>query len=279
MRSSGLIKKCYQCQRDFSLENFCKNKSKPDGLADNCKQCKSAADREYQAKSKDKIKIRRHQYYLKNKDEITEKVNLYIKNNRVKHNAWGTKAKNKLKNEVLSHYCDDGAVCKMCGEDELGVLSIDHIDGNGAEHRRQIFGNNRTCGYNFYRWLKRNNYPDGFQVLCFSCQYRKRLIEMRPKNPSSKQIARAEYVRSIKMECLGHYGGLVCSCGESDIEVLTLDHVNDDGAEHRRETNTGGFNFYMLLRRTGFPNDPPLQVKCLNCNIRKRNEKYAEGKN
>ena len=24
-------------------------------------------------------------------------------------------------------------------------------------------------GTKFYRWLKRNNFPEGFQVLCFNC--------------------------------------------------------------------------------------------------------------
>jgi hypothetical protein len=80
------------------------------------------------------------------------------------------------------------------------------------------------------------------------------------------------------MDCIHAYGSPECKCGEKDMVVLTLDHVNDDGAEQRRESNTRGYNFYFMLRRNGFPNDPPLQVLCMNCNIRKRNVKYQEGK-
>ena len=46
---------------------------------------------------------------------------------------------------VFNHY---GKVCQCCGEPRLTVLAIDHIDGNGAEHRRSI--NMRCGGYSFY---------------------------------------------------------------------------------------------------------------------------------
>ena len=166
----------------------------------------------------------------------------------------------------------------MCEEDDIGVLTIDHINGNGGEHRRQIFGKRKGAGggCSFYRWLKNNNYPEGYQVLCFSCQFRKRSGEMKSDNPTHRQQVTANYARKIKIECLEHYGGCDCPCGETDIRTLTLDHVNNDGAEHRRKTNTRGYTFYHMLRKNGFPNDPPLQVRCLNCQIKKRNKLYYE---
>ena len=73
----------------------------------------------------------------------------------------------KLKLLVLSKY---GTVCQCCGEDQYQFLSIDHIDGNGAEHRRQIFGNPRGGG-GWYRWLRRNGFPPGYRVLCLNCNF------------------------------------------------------------------------------------------------------------
>jgi hypothetical protein len=73
----------------------------------------------------------------------------------------------------------------------------------------------------------------------------------------------------VKEDALSHYG-TVCPCGEADPVVLTLDHVNDDGVHHRRETNARGFSFYIWLRKNGYPNDPPLRVLCMNCQYRKR---------
>lgn len=44
-------------------------------------------------------------------------------------------------------------------------LTIDHIDGNGAEHRRTL----KRGGITFYRWLINNGFPSGFQTLCYNC--------------------------------------------------------------------------------------------------------------
>lgn len=77
---------------------------------------------------------------------------------------------------ILDHY---GGKCICCGETEPIFLSIDHIDGGGNEHRRQI-GNNPShrCGSSstqFARWIEENNYPDILQILCHNCNMGKHL--------------------------------------------------------------------------------------------------------
>jgi hypothetical protein len=61
-----------------------------------------------------------------------------------------------------------GGECACCGETEPVFLSIEHSDGNGAEHRRV---NGLTSGHNTYLWLYRHNFPDGFEVLCHNCNH------------------------------------------------------------------------------------------------------------
>lgn len=73
------------------------------------------------------------------------------------------------KSRVVEYY---GGKCLCCGEAELPFLTIDHINEDGAEHRRQIFPNRTyklSGGDHFYRWLEKNNYPAGFQTLCYNC--------------------------------------------------------------------------------------------------------------
>jgi len=71
----------------------------------------------------------------------------------------------------------------------------------------------------------------------------------------------------LKEEVLAAYGGPVCvCCGETCIGFLTLDHVNNDGTQHRRSFNPGE-NQYTFLRRNNYPQDVPLQVMCYNCNL------------
>ena len=62
-----------------------------------------------------------------------------------------------------------GGVCSCCQESALEFLTIDHVDGNGAAHRKATFNHARAGGHKIYRWLIKNNYPSGFQVLCFNC--------------------------------------------------------------------------------------------------------------
>lgn len=65
-------------------------------------------------------------------------------------------------------------MCVCCGESEMAFLSIDHIDGGGCEHRRQIKSNR------IYNWLINNRFPDGFQVLCFNCNFAKHVYGVCP---------------------------------------------------------------------------------------------------
>lgn len=78
---------------------------------------------------------------------------------------------------------------------------------------------------------------------------------------------------ALKREVLEAYGGCRCiCCGEQRIEFLSLEHVNKDGARHRRSLDSrghkvGGHRFYLKLKKLGFPQDPVMVVYCLNCNI------------
>lgn len=82
--------------------------------------------------------------------------------------AYSKKQRDRLKAEVFSHY---GTVCQCCGESDIRFLTIDHVNGDGAEHRRKIADQRGrgNGGNTMYRWLRSNGYPSGFQVLCFNC--------------------------------------------------------------------------------------------------------------
>lgn len=97
-------------------------------------------------------------YYLRRMQEpeyrakILEKQKLYNRSRKLK---------------IISHY---GGKCACCSESMLEFMSIDHINGDGAAHRRQ---HKNRGGAAFYDWLIRNKFPDGFQVLCHNCNMAK----------------------------------------------------------------------------------------------------------
>lgn len=80
------------------------------------------------------------------------------------------------------------------------------------------------------------------------------------------QINQASSMRSrakLKREVVDHYGGKCSCCGETEITFLSLDHVNNDGAEERRRI-TSGTNMWYHARKEGYPDR--YQVLCFNCN-------------
>lgn len=58
-----------------------------------------------------------------------------------------------------------------------GFLRVSHTgEKDGSAHRKELKNQNiKHTGSTFYRWLKRNNYPIGYQVLCWNCQWSKYL--------------------------------------------------------------------------------------------------------
>jgi hypothetical protein len=91
------------------------------------------------------------------------------------NNAVGLRFRNiRDRIDAIRHYGGNPPRCACCGEDQFSLLSIDHIDGGGNEEREKLFGDRRLCGHDMYRYLRNNGFPDGYQVLCYSCNTGKR---------------------------------------------------------------------------------------------------------
>lgn len=63
-----------------------------------------------------------------------------------------------------------GPVCVCCDESVISLLTIDHVNNDGAQHRLSSPSSRRI-----YHWLQKHDYPEGFQVLCWSCNIGKHL--------------------------------------------------------------------------------------------------------
>ena len=58
--------------------------------------------------------------------------------------------------------------CPGCDVTEPAFLTLDHIDGKGAMHRRNHPGQRQI-----YNWVEKHGYPNGFQLLCANCHLAK----------------------------------------------------------------------------------------------------------
>lgn len=103
-------------------------------------------------------------YYLRNKVKKLKQAATWQKANLDKKRIHSKLFRAKLRKEVFAHY---GRVCVCCGECDDAFLTIDHIAGGGTQHLSAI----KTT---LYQWLKANDFPKGFQTLCYNCNCAKR---------------------------------------------------------------------------------------------------------
>ena len=90
---------------------------------------------------------------------------------------------------------------------------------------------------------------------------------------AQKQAATVKaYCARLKRAAFEAYGGCKCACcSEVTFEFLSIDHMDNSGAVHRKELRHGvgdygggGTRTYLWLKRNGYP--PGFRVLCRNCN-------------
>lgn len=144
----------------------------PLGRAYWCKHCRNAFDRG-ELKGRPKVHPKRLSLSLK------EKSARYRQEHREEYRQHQRQKAREIKMEIFSHYSWGTPQCARCKIKDMDVLTIDHIKGNGAEERKSL-GWNGQSGH-FYRWLKRNDFPPHYQVLCYNCNMKK--ARLKPPHP------------------------------------------------------------------------------------------------
>lgn len=122
--------------------------------------------RERGKKSDAKRKNKRKTYYQENKERLTEYYRQYRQKHREKISERRKEWNRQAREQCIIAY--GGWKCACCGETIQQFLTIDHINNDGNEHRKEI-------GNHLYGWLINNAFPKGFQVLCMNCNFGKRL--------------------------------------------------------------------------------------------------------
>ena len=122
--------------------------------------------RRYYSLHMEEIKIKHKNYYLLNKNDLSlYKHDWYLRNKKLIRQRVRVYTEN-LRNKVVSYYSKGTNSCACCGEKEYNFLTLDHINNDGAEHKR--FLKTRSTR-NIYIWIIKNNFPPIFQILCFNC--------------------------------------------------------------------------------------------------------------
>jgi hypothetical protein len=105
--------------------------------------------------SKESHKLSNAKWYASNSSSNKEQMKVY---------------RQRIKDAVFAAY--GGYVCKCCGEIEKSMLCIDHVNNDGYAHRKAI---GHRGGIGIYLWIVKNQFPNGFQILCYNCNQSKRI--------------------------------------------------------------------------------------------------------
>lgn len=154
-----------------------------------CKACMAEKARRWNRKNRERFNANKRESHHRNKhSEHAQDIRLAYKTHR-----------QKIRAEVLAAYGD--GYCACCGESNQEFLTIDHIANDGAEHRRTIWGKSRNgSGSALYRWLKNQNFPAGYQVLCYNCNCGKAKSGGVCPHLSSEGVTTSPYGRTLKRE-------------------------------------------------------------------------------
>ena len=73
----------------------------------------------------------------------------------------------KLKAQIFDHY---GKRCACCGETEGFFLTLGHVNGDGAEHRKKLGGSARAgVTTRIYHDIVKRGFPNDIRIECYNC--------------------------------------------------------------------------------------------------------------
>jgi hypothetical protein len=151
------------------MKTHCKN-GHPFNEKRKCPTCLKEAHKRWKSAHPDREKEVRRNHYNKHKERSR-------KLSREKRFL--------LKIEVLTQYSPNKVLgcCWMdCNIHDVDMLSLDHIENNGAKERREQYGDNKGFSggsTRVYSRVKREGFPEGFQTLCMNHQWKKEIERLR----------------------------------------------------------------------------------------------------
>jgi hypothetical protein len=124
--------------------------------------------------------------YRKSQSPLYQRIHYWrnVEISRQKNRAYRSQRRDKEREQsrlrrslqlirVINHYSNGKNECACCKI--KNSLTIDHINGGGLKHKKD----NAISQGGFYAWLIKNQFPDGFQVLCFDCNQSKSVGRIR----------------------------------------------------------------------------------------------------
>jgi hypothetical protein len=124
-----------------------------------------AYSRNYRIEHRDELRKKEKAYRIKHREYYAALSRHYRETHLETRREYTRRYQANQRSAVFAFYGGEHPRCECCGESHLEFLTIDHVNGDGSKHRKQI-GEGAL-----YNWLIKNNFPNGFRVLCMNCNF------------------------------------------------------------------------------------------------------------
>ncbi len=219
-------------------------------------------------KNKDRVLQSRVTYRAENPDRIRETLRAwYERKRRDPEFVLLMKTRGRLYRESLRFVAISllGGMCVMCGESEIDFLVVDHVNNDGAEHRRELRSLGKGTSSSVYAEIRDGTPSREYQLLCWNCNYKKK-PKTRYASSRHRLIDSERAYKSRLKDAVFEKLGPSCSCcGTEDKEILTVDHVNGGGGAHRKRQS----RLEILREIRDSADTSEYQILCWNCNCSK----------
>lgn len=220
----------------------------------NREHCREWSRRAY-AKNPGKFRQYRREWRQSHHEECLIQERAFARARQPIANALRNKRRTELRAQIMKAL--GGNRCTNCPCDDDRVLEISS-NAPGTKQRYRDTGDSLR----YYRDILDNVTAGntlGYRVLCCNCRW---LISQELR-PSKRKWTYGTRWREF-CELLGEH---CARCGFDDIRALHIDHVADDGAEHRKRTSKGSRReYYDEILQALREGSKQFQLLCPNCN-------------
>ena len=175
------MKHCCTCKELLDLSCFGNNRSRPDGLQPNCRNCKNKSEAKY--RNSEKGQNYQKSYYKENKEVILNNVSKNYQKNREDKIAYGKAYYEENKEEILAqqaeHYQENR-------EDILNRNKVYRRTDKGKETKRNQEGRRRARikqnGYEHFSYEDLRMFWLGQNILDDRCYYCRKSFSGKPEH-------------------------------------------------------------------------------------------------
>jgi hypothetical protein len=158
--------------------------------------------------------------------------------------------------------CLEKGVCPRCGvnppqpERRLCKACVDHTTANAKQ---------RIAKYRLAGLCMCGNRPVEGCRLCVRCQ--ERSARGRLASGTKQAVWLRNKIKLLRKKVFDAYNNKCNCCGETHEVFLQLDHVHNNGAEHKRAVGRDQLAILNSVLDLGCP--PDFQILCANCHLAK----------